>query len=76
MDFAKVQHALLSDRDGKVMQAFGVWNEKTRTARRSYIIIDKEGVVRYKNVRPTGAPKFLLSTQEILNEVKKINRGS
>jgi len=73
VDFAKVQHALLSDRDGKAMQAFGVWDEKRRLARRSYIIIDKEGIVRYKNVRPSGAPKFLLSTQELLNEVKKLN---
>ena len=47
VDFAKIKHALLSDRDGKAMKALGVWDEKRNLAKRSYIIIDKEGVVRF-----------------------------
>lgn len=58
------------------MQAFGVWDEKRRLAKRSYIIIDKEGVVRFKSIRPTNTEKDLLSTETLLNEVKKINQGS
>jgi peroxiredoxin len=73
VDFAKVKHALLSDADGKVMKAFGVYREDQRIANRSYIIIDKEGIVRYKHVPPSGNPKFLLSTEALLNEVKKVN---
>lgn len=76
VDFAKIQYPLLSDRDGKVMQAFGVWDEKRRLAKRSYIIVDKEGVLRFKSVRPTNGPKDLLSTETLLDEVKKINKGS
>ena len=74
-DFAKIAYPLLSDRDGKVMQAFGVYDEKSRLAKRSYVIIDKEGVVRYLDIRPTNSPKDLLSTEQLLSEVKKVNKG-
>ena len=74
-DFAKINYPLLSDRDGKTMQAFGVYDESRRLAKRAYVIIDKEGVVRYLNIRPSNTEKDLLSTQELLNEVKKVNKG-
>lgn len=75
-DFFKIHYPLLSDfPEPKVMKAFGVLNEERRIARRSYIIIDKEGVVRYKNTRPTGAKQHLLSTEELLKEIKKVNQG-
>jgi peroxiredoxin len=73
VDFAKLRHPLLSDRDGKVMNTFGVWDADRRLAKRAYIIIDKEGVLRYKNIRPTNTEKDLLSTETLLDEVKKIN---
>ena len=57
------------------MQAFGVYDEPRRLAKRAYVIIDKEGVVRYLNIRPSNTEKDLLSTQELLNEVKKVNKG-
>lgn len=57
------------------MKAFGVLNEERRVARRSYVIVDKDGVVRFKNTRPSGAKQHLLSTDELLEEVKKINQG-
>jgi alkyl hydroperoxide reductase subunit AhpC len=66
----------LSDRDGKTMQAFGVYDEPRKIAKRAYVIIDKEGVVRYLNIRPSNNEKDLLSTEELLSEVKKVNRGS
>ena len=74
-DFAKINYALLSDRDGKVMKALGVFDEERRLAKRSYIIIDKEGVVRFKSIRPSSSEKDLLSTETLLNEVKKVNQG-
>jgi alkyl hydroperoxide reductase subunit AhpC len=58
------------------MKALGVWDEKRNLAKRSYIIIDKEGVVRFKSIRPTNTEKDLLSTETLLNEVKKINQAS
>jgi alkyl hydroperoxide reductase subunit AhpC len=58
------------------MQAFGVYDEPRKLAKRSYVIIDKNGVVRYLNIRPTNTEKDLLSTEQLLNEVKKVNKGS
>ena len=75
-DFAKINYPLLSDRDQKVMQAFGVLDEARRVAKRSYIIIDKDGVVRFNNTRPTNSEKDLLLTETLLSEVKKVNKGS
>jgi peroxiredoxin len=75
-DFAKINYPLLSDRDGKVMQAFGVYDEPRRIAKRSYVIIDKEGIVRFLDVRPSNSEKDLLSTEQLLNAVKKVNKGS
>jgi peroxiredoxin len=75
-DFAKITYPLLSDREGKVMQAFGVYDEPRRVAKRSYVIVDKDGVVRYLNIRPTNSEKDLLSTEDLLTAVKKVNKGS
>ena len=74
-NFTNINYLLLSDRDGKLMGALGVYDEARKVAKRSYVIIDKDGVIRYLNIRPSGSEKDLLSTQELLNEVKKVNRG-
>ena len=58
------------------MQVYGVYDEPRRIAKRSYVIIDKDGVVRYLNIRPTNTEKDLLSTEQLLNEIKKVNKGS
>ena len=55
------------------MQAFGVYDSDKRLAKRSYVIIDKSGVIRYLNVRPTNSGKDLVSTDELLSEVRKVN---
>jgi len=75
-DFAKINYPLLSDTSGKTMTAFGVFDQERRQAKRSYIIVDKEGVVRYLNIRHNNGPKDLHSTETLLNEVKKVNKGS
>ena len=75
-DFAKINYPLLSDASGKTMTMFGVFDQERRQAKRAYIIVDKDGVVRYVNVRPTNSPKDLLSTEELLAEVKKVNKVS
>jgi len=72
-DFAKINYPLLSDRDGKIMQAYGVFDEPRRIAKRSYVIVDKEGVIRYLDIRPTNSAKDLLSTEKLLSEAKKVN---
>jgi peroxiredoxin len=80
-DFFKIDYPLLSGgRDvtvvHRVLKAYGVFREDRLNATRSYFIIDKEGVIRYKNIRPSQGEKDLLSTETLLNEVKKINKGS
>ena len=74
-DFVKIAYPLLSDRDGKVMEAFGVYDAPRKVAKRAYVIIDKEGTIRYLSVRPSNSEKDLLSTEQLLNEVKKVNKG-
>jgi peroxiredoxin len=80
-DFTKIRYPLLSGGTDvtsvhKVMKAYGVLDEQRLIAKRSYVIIDKDGVVRYLNIRPTNTEKDLLSTEQLLNEVKKVNKGS
>jgi alkyl hydroperoxide reductase subunit AhpC len=58
------------------MKAFGVFDEERRLAKRSYIIVDKEGVVRYKSIRPSNREPDLLSTETLLSEAKKIKLGA
>jgi len=70
-DFLKLNFPLLSDfPDGKTTQAYGVFNADRKLAQRSYFIIDKQGVVRYKKVLKQGEP--LVENDELLAEVKKI----
>lgn len=74
-DFLKLNYPLLSDSDGqKVMQAYGVLDQEQRRAKRSYFIIDKQGVVRFKKIMPSN--RDLISNQDLLNEIKKINQTS
>jgi peroxiredoxin len=79
-DYFKISYPLLSGgRDvtvvHKVLIAYDVFDEPRLTAKRAYIIIDKDGIVRYKDIRPSPQEKDLLPTETLLNEVKKINKG-
>lgn len=74
-DFLKLNFPLLSDfPDLKTIQAYGVFNPERRLAQRSYFIVDKQGVIRYKKVLGRGEP--LVSNEALIEEVKKINKGS
>ena len=75
-DFLKLNYPLLSDfQDQKVMKSFGVFDKASGSVKRSYFIIDKQGIVRFKSVRASNFERDLLSTEELLREVKKINRS-
>ena len=70
-DFLKLNFPLLSDApDLNTAQAYGVFNADRRLAQRSYFIIDKQGVVRYKKVLQPMEP--LLSNEQLLAEIAKI----
>jgi alkyl hydroperoxide reductase subunit AhpC len=49
-----------------------VYNAERKLAQRSYFIVDKQGVIRYKRVLKQGEP--LVPNEELLKEVAKINK--
>ena len=72
-DFLKLNFPLASDYPKfKTMQDYGVFNAERQLAQRSYFIVDKQGVVRYKKILKQGEP--LLSNEALLEEVKKISQ--
>ncbi len=79
-DYFKISYPLLGgERDvtvvHKMLRTYDVLDEPRLTAKRAYIIIDKDGIIRYYDIRPSNNEKDLLPTEVLLNEVKKINKG-
>ena len=52
------------------MSDYGVLNTERRLAQRSYFIVDKKGVVRFKRVLKPG--EELIPNEELLEQVKKL----
>jgi len=71
-DFLKLNFPLLSDAPNlKTIEAYGVLNAELKLATRSYFIVDKQGIVRFKRVLKRG--EELIPNEELLERVKKIN---
>ena len=74
-DFLKLNFPLLSDNpELKTIQAYGVLNPEQRLAQRSYFIIDKQGVIRYKKVLGRGEP--LVANETLIEELRKVREKS
>ncbi len=72
-DFLKLNFPLLSDYpDGKTTQAYGAFNAERKLANRTYFIVDKQGVIRYKKTVGRGEP--LVPNEELIAEVKKLGK--
>lgn len=73
-DSMKLNYPLLSDSPNpQTIQDYGVLIPERRLAQRSYFIVDKQGVIRYKKIL---APKEdLVPNDTLIEEVKKINKG-
>jgi peroxiredoxin len=70
-DFLKLNFPLVSDApDLKTIDAYGVLIPERRLAQRSYFIVDKQGIVRFKKVLAPKEP--LLSNEALLAEVAKL----
>ena len=70
-DFLKLNFPLVSDAPGlKTIESYGVLIPDRRLAQRSYFIVDKQGVVRYKKILAQKEP--LVSNEALLEEVKKL----
>jgi peroxiredoxin len=61
---------LLSDFRRDVSRAYGVLNEERFNAKRSYFLIDREGIVRWAHVEEHGG--FRRENAELLAEVAKL----
>lgn len=55
------------------MKSYGVLDKKKRRARRSYFIVDKKGIIRFKKIMPSN--RDLLPNEDLLAELEKINQG-
>jgi len=74
-DFLKLNFPLLSDApDAKTIQAYGVFNPQSKLAQRSYFIVDKQGIVRYKKVLERG--EGLVANAQLIEEIRKINQSN
>ena len=72
-DYLKLNFPLLSDAPNlKTIEGYGVLNPERRLARRSYFIIDKQGVVRFKRVLKSG--EELIPNEELLQLVQTLNK--
>ena len=70
-DSLKLNFHLVSDYpDLKTIDTYGVLDQERRLAQRSYFIVDKQGVIRYKNIIKRGQP--LVDNDTLVAEIKKI----
>ena len=65
-----ITHPLLTDfwPHGKTLQAYDVFNEDSGTARRSLMIIDKEGIIRHTELHQGTIP----DPKAVLEELTKL----
>ena len=66
----EMKSELLSDFRRDVSRAYGVLNEERFNAKRSYFLIDREGIVRWAHVEEHGG--FRREKAELLAEVAKL----
>jgi peroxiredoxin len=62
----------------ETIRTYGVPSQigEVPTAKRAYFIIDKQGIVRFKEVMDTINPKIpIYPNQVLLDRLEKINRG-
>ena len=66
---------LVDDFSRDIVQKYGVMNDDPKSplfrySKRAYVIVDKQGIVRYKHIM--DQPGHLLDSEEILGEVAKV----
>ena len=66
-----IPYPLVSDYHpiGEMTKAYGLWNEELGTPNRAVIIVDKDGIIRY---RKEYAAPTIPDPVEILSEVDKL----
>lgn len=69
---SQVQYPLLSDRNGEICRAYGVWGAKTGAAYRASFIIDPASRIRYYSVYPREVAR---NVPEIVRTLEGIQYG-
>ena len=66
-----LNYPLLSDfwPHGEVSKALGIFNDETGTSLRSIIVVDKQGIIRFKRIYKSAGD---ISIEEIVDEVDKL----
>ena len=68
----KLPFPLLSDfPERKIMRAYGVLNEKTMNAHRSFFLIDPQGIIRKKWIIESG-PTTVVYSETLLRDIREI----
>lgn len=68
----KLPYPLLSDfPDRKVMRSYGVFNEKTMFADRSFFLVDPQGILRKKWIIENGGTTVVYS-DTLLRDIKDV----
>ena len=68
----KLPYPLLSDfPERKVMRSYGVFNEKTMTAHRSFFLIDPQGTIRKKWMVENGGTTVVYS-DTLLRDIREV----
>lgn len=57
--------------DARTIEAYGVLEPTRRLAQRSYFIIDKQGVIRYKKIVGRGEP--LVPNDVLVQQIKNFS---
>jgi peroxiredoxin len=71
-------YPLIDDFSREIVKKYGVVDDNPdspffRYSKRAYVIIDKQGIVRYKHIM--DQPSHLLDSEEILGEVERVAKG-
>jgi alkyl hydroperoxide reductase subunit AhpC len=68
-----VAYPLLSDfhPHGEMARSYGLWNDKTGTPIRGIVIVDKDGIIRYRKEYPFP-PGGLPDAHDVLSEMDKL----
>lgn len=66
----KLPFPLLSDETRQVIRRYGVLDTTWNLAKRSYFIIDRKGIVRFKKI--FDDPTKLLTNEELLAEIRRL----
>ena len=71
--FGGIAYPLLSDwhPKGQVSESYGLMDQNSGSPRRAVVIVDRQGIIRWKKVYEGVLPE----TDEVLAELDKVNRS-